>query len=74
MTISLSLHPLSPVRWLAGLRVWPARRRVALPPLTRCEIEEAVRDTGLSPDDLLGLRSDGTEPFFLRQGFGAGRR
>lgn len=72
--ISLPLHPLSLVHRLAGLRIWRARRATAASPLSLREIEEAVRDTGLSPDDLLGLCQDGTEPFFFRQGFGEGRR
>lgn len=42
--------------------------------LSARQIDEALRDSGLSPDDLLGPEGrEADRPFFLRPRFGAGR-
>lgn len=76
MTIGIPRLSLSLPHSLAGIRVWPARPKAPPPPppLSLREIDEALRDSGLSPDDLLGLRSDGAEPFFFRRAPGEGWR
>lgn len=42
--------------------------------LSQRQLSEAVRDSGLPAEDLLGPTHDAGMPFFLRPGFGEGRR
>lgn len=51
-----------------------AARRTVAPVLSSRDLAEAMRDTGLPPEDLLGEAPDEAQPFFLRPGFGAARR
>lgn len=43
-------------------------------PLSERALAEAMRDSGLSGEELLGRTADATVPFFLRPGFGSRAR
>ena len=74
MTLAELPARLSFLHWVLEFPVRRAVRAAPVPALSLRELDEAMRDSGLSAEDLLGERPDVAQPFFLRPGFGEGRR